>query len=193
MLRRCQILLASALGKRASQIAAELSCDTDTALNAINALNRTGLAALTPGSTVPHRPAVAFDAAAAEREENIFQVEEVLAEIGAEDIPQLQVYNKLDLLEQAPRIERNADGRPERVWLSAVTGEGVELLAEAIAELLSDDMVNEELTLAPEQGRLRAALYELGAVATETYAEDGAAHLSVRLPRADWNRLMANE
>ena len=67
VLRRCQILLSSDLGKRASQIASELSCDTDTALNAINAFNRTGLAALTPGSTVPHRIAVAFDAVAAER------------------------------------------------------------------------------------------------------------------------------
>lgn len=67
VLRRSQILLASAAGKRASQIASELGCDTDTALNAINAFNRTGLAALTPGSTVPHQTAVAFDAAAAER------------------------------------------------------------------------------------------------------------------------------
>jgi transposase len=67
VLRRCQILLASASGKRASQIAGELGCDTDTALNAINAFNRTDLAALTPGSPVPHTIAVAFDAAAAER------------------------------------------------------------------------------------------------------------------------------
>jgi len=43
VLRRSQILLASANGKRASQIAAELGCDTDTALNAINAFNRAGL------------------------------------------------------------------------------------------------------------------------------------------------------
>ena len=67
VLRRCQILLSSALGKRASQIGSELGCDPDTALNAINVFNRSGLAALTPGSTVPHRISVAFDAAAAER------------------------------------------------------------------------------------------------------------------------------
>lgn len=66
-LRRCQILLASARGKRASQIASELGCDTDTALNAINAFNRQGLAALTPGSSVPHRIERGFDAAAAEQ------------------------------------------------------------------------------------------------------------------------------
>ncbi len=67
VLRRCQILLASAGGKRASQIAAELGCATDTALNAINAFKHRGLDALTPGSSVPQRIAVAFDSAAAER------------------------------------------------------------------------------------------------------------------------------
>jgi GTP-binding protein HflX len=131
-----------------------------------------------------------IDAASAEREDNMFQVQEVLAEIGADEIPQLQVFNKLDLLEQSPRIDRNADGVPERVWLSAATGAGVELLVQAVAELVGQDMVNEELDLAPDQGGLRAALYRLGAVETEDYGEDGVAHLSVRLPRADWNRLM---
>ena len=51
-------------------------------------------------------------------------------------------------------------------------------------------MVEEELHLQPKQGRLRAALYQMGAVAAEQYGDDGTAHLSVRLPRADWNRLM---
>jgi transposase len=66
-LRRCQIVLSSASGKRASQIAAELGCDTDTALNAINAFNQNGLSALTPGSTKPHRIAWGFDREAAEQ------------------------------------------------------------------------------------------------------------------------------
>jgi GTP-binding protein HflX len=131
-----------------------------------------------------------IDAASDERDDNIYQVQDVLAEIGAENIPRLQVFNKLDLLEQAPRIDRNADGIPERVWLSAATGAGTELLLQAIAELVGEDMVAEELHLEPNQGSLRAALYRLGAVETENYSDDGVAHLSVRLPRADWNRLM---
>ncbi|NCF20736.1 MAG: GTPase HflX [Haliea sp.] len=131
-----------------------------------------------------------IDAATDEREDNIYQVQEVLEEIGAEDIPQLQVYNKLDLLEQPPRIDRNADGKPERVWLSAVSGEGTELLLQAISELVGQDMVSEELELEPDQGGLRAALYRLGAVEAEDYTDEGIARLSVRLPRADWNRLM---
>ena len=131
-----------------------------------------------------------IDAASGEREDNIFQVQDVLSEIGADQIPQLQVYNKLDLLERSPRIDRNVDGVPERVWLSAATGEGTDLLLQAIAELVGQDMVNEELELEPDQGSLRAALYRLGAVEKEDYADDGTARLSVRLPRADWNRLM---
>ncbi len=131
-----------------------------------------------------------IDAATEQREDNIQQVHDVLEEIGAQQIPQLQVYNKLDLLEQSPRIDRNADGVPERVWLSAATGAGTELLLQAIAELVGKDMLNEVIDIGPGQGGLRAALYRLGAVESEQYAEDGVARLSVRLPRADWNRLM---
>jgi GTP-binding protein HflX len=130
------------------------------------------------------------DAADPERDRNIYQVQDVLAEIGAEDIPQLQVFNKLDLLEQPPRLDRNEEGLPERVWLSAATGAGTDLLLQAIAELVGRDMVSEELYLNPRQGDLRAAFYSLGAVETEDYGDDGGAHLRVRLPRADWNRLM---
>ena len=67
VLRRCQILLASASGKRASQIAAELGCDTDTALNAINAFNQMGLEALKAGSSVANTIYRGFDAAQAEQ------------------------------------------------------------------------------------------------------------------------------
>ena len=131
-----------------------------------------------------------IDVAAGAREDNIYQVQAVLEEIGAQDIPQLQVFNKLDLLEQEPRIDYDEHGVPERVWLSAATGAGCDLLLQAIGERVGADMVEEELQLQPQQGRLRAALYQMGAVAAEQYGDDGTAHLSVRLPRADWNRLM---
>ncbi len=133
------------------------------------------------------------DAATEERDRNIFEVRSVLEEIGAHEIPQLLVYNKIDLLERAPRIDRNAEGVPERVWLSAVTGEGVELLRQAMTELLGKDMVEQQLELSPDQGRLRAALYKLGAVLREEHGDDGIAQLQVRLARSDWNRLMVAE
>jgi len=130
------------------------------------------------------------DAADVERDRNMYEVQEVLSEIGADKIPCLQVFNKLDLLQQPARIDRGEDGMPQRVWVSAVTGEGTELLREAVVELLAHDMVAEEVLLEPAQGGLRAALYEMGAVESEEYGTDGVARLCVRLPRADWNRLM---
>lgn len=78
-----------------------------------------------------------IDAHEPERMEQIEQVLAVLGEIGAEGLPILEVYNKLDLLEDVePQIQRNADGKPERVWVSARDGRGLELVGQAIAELL---------------------------------------------------------
>lgn len=70
--------------------------------------------------------------------ENISAVESVLAEIDAGEIPTLLVMNKIDLLEEmTPRIDRNAENRPERVWLSSATTEGIGLLFQALSECLS--------------------------------------------------------
>ncbi|MFN2328307.1 MAG: ribosome rescue GTPase HflX [Chromatocurvus sp.] len=133
------------------------------------------------------------DAASSERDQNRFHVQEVLDEIGANEVPQIEVYNKIDCLEMAPRLDRDDQGRPIRVWLSASTGEGIDLLLQAIAERVADDMVDENLDLDPGQSRLRAALYQLGAVASEEFGDDGVAHLHVRLPRVEWDRLLASE
>ncbi len=133
------------------------------------------------------------DAATEDRQEHIEQVEEVLTEIGAEEVPRLEVFNKLDLLEQEPRIDRDADGRPERVWLSANTGAGCELLVQCLAELLGGERVEHRLNLAPERGRLRALLYSLGAVVAENHSGDGYVQLHVRMDRREWQKLLASE
>lgn len=136
---------------------------------------------------------IVVDSASEQRDENLYQVQDVLTEIGADSIPKLYVYNKLDLLEQEPRIDRDADGLPERVWLSAKTGAGLDLLLEAISERLGGDMLNATIGIKPEQGRLRAALYRANAVMNESVDERGCSQLQVRLPRSDWNRLIAKE
>ena len=76
------------------------------------------------------------DAASEERRDNIGQVEAVLDEIQALEIPRLEVFNKIDLLKEAPRIDRDDQGLPVRVWLSATTGAGLDLLRQALAERL---------------------------------------------------------
>ena len=134
-----------------------------------------------------------IDAADEDRANNIEQVHEVLAEIGAEQLPRLEVYNKIDLLDRESGIDYNSEGKPERVWLSAHTGDGVELIEQAVAELLIVDMVNHRLELKPEQGRIRAKLYELGAVVAENCNPEGVLELEIRLPKSDWQRLLKTE
>ncbi len=127
-----------------------------------------------------------------ERHDNIREVDNVLKEIGANEIPQLQVYNKLDLLEgQAPRIDRDEEGRPVRVWLSAVTGAGTHLLFDAVNELLADDVFHETISLSPRDGSLRARLFEQGAVLNETYDDHGHMQLEIRLQKKDLLQLLS--
>ncbi|MDT8429272.1 MAG: ribosome rescue GTPase HflX [Pseudomonadales bacterium] len=135
-----------------------------------------------------------IDCASEQREHCIEQVQQVLAEIGADTVPTLEVFNKLDLLpEQEARLERDEHGKPSRVWVSAVTGAGLPLLLQAISELLGQDFVEETLTLTPQQGRLRARLYARGAVESESMDTEGSVQLQIRLPRFDYNRLMLEE
>lgn len=126
------------------------------------------------------------------RDENIEQVEEVLAEIGADEIPVLQVFNKIDMLENfIPRVERNEDGVPVRAWVSAVTGEGLDGLYDAIVERLAEDVVHHFVLLGPTDGKLRALLHEAGSVLSETHRESGDAVLEVRLQNRDWLQLLS--
>lgn len=133
------------------------------------------------------------DAVAEERLRNIEQVDLVLEEIGAADLPQLRVYNKIDLIDMEPRIDRGDDGAPVAVWLSAQTGAGCDLLFQAIAELLGEEMVLGRLLLAADQGRLRAMLYQQQAVADESYREDGSSELELRIPKSDLLRILSAE
>lgn len=132
-----------------------------------------------------------IDAADPDRERNMGEVEGVLEEIGAMDVPCLRVMNKIDLLDSAPRLERDGSGRPEVVWLSAQQGQGLDLLAQALSERLAEDVIEVHLTLEPKQGRLRAGLHELEAVRNETFDEQGRILLDVRLPRRDFMQLLA--
>jgi GTP-binding protein HflX len=118
------------------------------------------------------------DAADPLREERIAQVDEVLAEIGAGDLPQLLVFNKIDRLEHhdgrapEPRHDRPAEGRP-RVWVSAQLGLGLDLLRKGLAEVLELRHVAGELRLPSQAARLHARLHALGAVRAEDHDEQG--------------------
>lgn len=133
------------------------------------------------------------DAASPRREACIEQVDEVVAEIEADRVPQIRVYNKIDLLGMAPRIDRDRDGRVDGVWLSAQTGTGVDLLLTALSEHFRRETVHGWLHLPPQAGRLRARLFELGAIVQEQNHASGGWALEVELPRRDFEQLSRME
>ncbi len=133
-----------------------------------------------------------IDCASPEREGNIEQVETVLSEIQADELPELRVYNKIDLLETAtPRIDRNEDGTPVAVWLSAQERLGFDLLRQAISELLGEELFEGNLTLPPADARLRAILYESGGVQSEEYTDNGESLLHIRMQLQDFKRALS--
>jgi len=135
-----------------------------------------------------------IDAHEPERDQQIEQVLAVLSEIGANELPMLEVYNKVDLMEGIePQIQRDADGKPQRVWVSARDGLGLDLVRQAIAELLGNDLFVGTLRLPQRLGRLRAQFFELSAVQRETHDDEGGSLLEVRLPRIELNRLISRE
>jgi GTP-binding protein HflX len=134
-----------------------------------------------------------IDASEPDRWQRVRQVNAVLKEIGADQVPQIRVYNKIDKMDRKPRQASNRRGEGRAVWLSAVTGDGVPLLPEAIRDRLSRKMVNGIIRLKPSQGRLRALLFELGAVREETALEDGGWSLELNLGEREFSRLVKRE
>ena len=131
------------------------------------------------------------DASAEDRSVNIDRVNDVLKEIGAHELPTLLVYNKIDLMDEPlAKIERDQDGKPVAVWLSALTGEGTDLLLDAVAEYLPRKMVHTKLKIKPDQGAFRAALYSYKAVLNETYNDQGDVNLEIQLPESDFLRIV---
>ena len=134
-----------------------------------------------------------IDASDADRWQRVRQVNAVLKELGADQVPQIRVYNKIDKLDRKPRITNNRRGEGRAVWLSAVTGEGISLLPEAIGDRLRRKKVNGTIRLKPDQGRLRAVLFDLGAVQSETALESGGWLLELNLGEREFLRLLKRE
>ena len=115
-----------------------------------------------------------IDASDPERDQHIADVETVLVEIGADDLPQVLVYNKIDLVEGlAPRLDHIDGGQLPRAWVSALSRAGIDGLLRAIEERLGSQRVRAELHLPAASGRLRARLHAQGLVAEEQADEAG--------------------
>lgn len=136
------------------------------------------------------------DAGSNESDEHVEAVEKVLVEIGAGDLPALLVMNKIDELDACPaRVEfRDAnEEEPWRIWLSAKSGVGVEALSGALVAALGDKAWSGECKLRPGDERLRAKLYESGAVEQESISEAGVYTLQINFRLSDLQRLFAQE
>jgi len=126
-------------------------------------------------------------------QERIQDVVKVLEEIGADQTPRIQVYNKTDILGAQPRVDRDATGLPARVWLSSQTGDGVSSLLEVIAEHLHVAFVQCTVELDAAEARLRASFYAMGAVVNERLRDAGGWELDLRMGRRDYEDLSRRE
>ena len=134
-----------------------------------------------------------IDASDGERWQRVRQVNSVLKQLDAHRVPQIRVYNKIDKVDRAPRATSNRAGQGRAVWLSAKTGDGIELLLEAIDERLSRKTTHGVMHLLPTQGRQRAKLFEIGAVLSEEACEDGGWNLELKMAETDLHRFLKRE
>ncbi len=131
-----------------------------------------------------------IDASDPDRGRHMAVVDEVLAEIGAAELPVLKIYNKVDQAGHAAGVERNADGQVESVWVSAKTGEGLDALGAALLERVSEGRIRREIHLPPQGQRLRSRLFDLGGVCSEQVEDDGSMRIQVDLAVRDARQLM---
>ena len=124
------------------------------------------------------------------RDERIEQVREVLQGIGAGGVPELRVFNKIDLVEENPRVLMGANGVPAQVWTSAVTGAGLEELRVAIAQAVRPNQVRRTLHLELQAAAVRSDLFRRNAVRVEHQCEDGSWNLEVELDASEFAKLL---
>ena len=134
-----------------------------------------------------------IDASDDMRLENIEAVDTVLQEIGADKVSQIQIMNKIDRLEIEPRIDRDSDGNVKRIWVSAQHKQGLHLVHQVLGEHFAQDLVQGCLSLSPANGRIRALLYGINAVESETIDEMGQFILQINTPRRDLMQMASRE
>jgi len=132
-----------------------------------------------------------IDASDERRNDNIEQVYEVLNTIGAGDVKVVEVYNKCDRLNDiAPKVEQGISGQPDRVWCSAKTGEGLDLLKKVASQQLAIEWEYLKLKLLPQELSLRSELFNLNVIQKEKVLNDGSFVLDICINRSDWQHLV---
>ena len=122
-----------------------------------------------------------IDSSSEDMHEQIQAVKNVLAEID-NDVPVLNVYNKIDLTDEPVHIGYASEGQPNRVYVSSRKNLGMEELTLAVQQLLTGTLTTFNLTLPYNAGQFKNTLYELGVILEESYDDNGHECLTIRLP-----------
>lgn len=125
------------------------------------------------------------DAAHIERESNVL---DILKSIGADTVPTIRVYNKIDLTEQSAQVIHQ-QGRVQALFVSAHSGQGMGLLSRAVQSFFYGEVIELVLKIAPQSAKLRAKLFEQKVVIDECYDDEGYCILSIRLSTARCQQL----
>ncbi len=126
-----------------------------------------------------------IDCSAPEYERQIEQVRDTLEQIGAAEVPVLEVYNKRDRL-TADELSREKGHTSRRVWVSARTSEGMDVLRQRIAQHVLAESSCQYVRLPAQAYPLRAELYRLGQVEEERFTESGECEMRLWLPLSRW-------
>jgi GTP-binding protein HflX len=127
------------------------------------------------------------------RDERLEQVREVLRGIGAGELPELVVFNKIDLSGDDPQVVRGPDGSVASVAVSAATGAGLAELRDTLARAARPDQVRRTLHLDLEAAAVRSDLYRRNAVRAERQCEDGSWEITVELDLTEVAKLLGRK
>ncbi|HXC07741.1 MAG TPA: ribosome rescue GTPase HflX [Steroidobacteraceae bacterium] len=127
------------------------------------------------------------------RDDRIAQVREVLRGIGAGEIPELVVFNKIDLSGESPRIVQGAGGAVVSVSVSAAGGQGLAELRNILARAVRPNQVRRTLHLELRAAAIRSDLYKRNAVRAERQCEDGSWEIAVELDLTEVAKLLGRE
>ncbi|MEN6669991.1 ribosome rescue GTPase HflX [Psychrobacter sp. B38] len=130
-----------------------------------------------------------IDSSSEDMHEQIQAVKDVLAEID-NDVPVLNVYNKIDLTDEPAHIGYASEGQPNRVYVSSRQNLGMEGLTLAVQQLLTGKLTTFDLTLPYSAGQFKNTLYELGVILEESYDDNGHECLTIRLPSERLRQLL---
>ncbi len=128
-----------------------------------------------------------------QRDFYIEQVNDVIHEIGAHEVPQLEVMNKIDLGDKRACVETGNGLYPDKLWVSSQSGEGLELLLEFLGEHFAQQIFQGQICLPPQHGRLRAKLYTDKAIEQESTTEQGEFLLQIKIDQRKLDAYLVQE